>query len=277
MSTEYHDLLSLLPPIRRARGYRLYTADNRRFLDLWQAGGRAILGHRGGKVVTRIKQDLDRGLLFPSYDRTRTRRLVQALTSLLPGAFPSIATVFPSIESFLHRARSTAPDLLVVDSAAPDAERLVASPSKLAAAAVATIWRPFLDPEGVVGTLLERSRWILPVLPDGGLAAAQVVLDRIAEPSQLHADPVSTASIGSLAVAAYAVRDAPARPELHIPGFRSVGPYLWYEGATPYESLFREFLQAGILLSPDVNTPSIIPGELSDGERAALERVAKES
>jgi 4-aminobutyrate aminotransferase-like enzyme len=34
-------LPSLLPKVRRARGYRLYGEDGRRYLDLWQGGGRA--------------------------------------------------------------------------------------------------------------------------------------------------------------------------------------------------------------------------------------------
>ena len=40
-----------VPVIRRARGYRLYGFDGRRCLDLFQDGGRAVLGHRFGPAV----------------------------------------------------------------------------------------------------------------------------------------------------------------------------------------------------------------------------------
>ena len=41
------DLAFTIPPIRRARGYRLYDHRGRRYLDLWQNGGHSLLGHRG--------------------------------------------------------------------------------------------------------------------------------------------------------------------------------------------------------------------------------------
>jgi glutamate-1-semialdehyde aminotransferase len=59
-------LLDEIPPIRRARGFRLYDGAGRRYLDLWQADGNAILGHRGAGMVTAVKAALDRGLAAPS-------------------------------------------------------------------------------------------------------------------------------------------------------------------------------------------------------------------
>jgi len=54
---------SLLPVIRRARGYRLYGQDGRRYLDLWQGGGRALLGHRPARVTTVLKNVISTGLV----------------------------------------------------------------------------------------------------------------------------------------------------------------------------------------------------------------------
>ena len=44
-----------IPRIRRARGYRLYDHHGRRYLDLWQNGGRSLLGHRPARQTTLLK------------------------------------------------------------------------------------------------------------------------------------------------------------------------------------------------------------------------------
>ncbi|MCX7655751.1 MAG: hypothetical protein N2Z76_04420 [Treponemataceae bacterium] len=77
------DLLALLPPLRRGRGYRLYAQNGRRFLDLWVQGGWAILGHSSHRQVLLLKNTLSRGCLglFP---QDHHHRLYQALASIFP-------------------------------------------------------------------------------------------------------------------------------------------------------------------------------------------------
>ncbi len=51
------------------------------------------------------------------------------------------------------------------------------------------------------------------------------------------------------------------------------GPYLRPDAPLSeeaYAALFRRFLKAGFLLPPGADSPIILPGELSDGEDAAL-------
>jgi len=77
------DLLRRIGPVRRARGYRLYTAGGRRILDLYQDGGRAILGHGGGGIVTAFKSGLERGPNSP-LPSVYTGRLQAAVGDLIP-------------------------------------------------------------------------------------------------------------------------------------------------------------------------------------------------
>jgi len=72
-----------MPLIRRARGYRLYDHRGRRYLDLWQNGGRSLLGHRPAGQTTLLKNLLSKGLAadLPS---PYTGRLERALAALLP-------------------------------------------------------------------------------------------------------------------------------------------------------------------------------------------------
>ena len=84
MSDSQSNLIHLLPPICRARGYRLYDQAGRRYVDLYQNGGSALLGHRAGKLTTELKNVISRGLIFnlPSMFQGR---LVRELARLYPG------------------------------------------------------------------------------------------------------------------------------------------------------------------------------------------------
>jgi glutamate-1-semialdehyde aminotransferase len=64
-ANETADLSRLIPPINRARDYRLYTQDGRRLVDLWQYGGRAVLGHNPPGVLRELKNSAERGLFVP--------------------------------------------------------------------------------------------------------------------------------------------------------------------------------------------------------------------
>lgn len=70
--------------IKRARGPFLYTASRTRLTDLYQEGGRAILGWGGGSAFTMLKNALDRGATG-SYRTDFTYRLEKAVNDLFLG------------------------------------------------------------------------------------------------------------------------------------------------------------------------------------------------
>lgn len=71
--------------IKRARGPFLYTAKRTRLTDLYQEGGRAILGWGGGSAFTMLKNALDRGATG-SYRTDFTQRLEKAVNELFIGS-----------------------------------------------------------------------------------------------------------------------------------------------------------------------------------------------
>ncbi|MFW5826182.1 MAG: hypothetical protein ACOCVO_01355 [bacterium] len=284
MPTETAARLRRLPRIRRARGYRLSTLDGRRLLDMWQDGGRAILGHRGADVPTALKRALDRGVTeaFPS---AQEHRLEQALRRLLGDAEPFSLAVYASRErayAAVSRSLGLAPGRLVVGD--PATGRACDHEPRVA------LWRPFLpgDPWRVADGGADsghggggpaagaRAAVLLPVLPCGGLVDAQVVLAARDAHIGLESDLLPEASLVALTVAADALVSAPSPPVVALPGFDVRGPYCVPVGARggDYDALFDRFLEAGIVLSPDPALPSIVPGELSDGERRLIERTA---
>ena len=58
----YEEIFSRYGAVTRARGCFLYTKKGVRLTDMFQAGGRAILGWGGGEAFTRFKNIMNRGL-----------------------------------------------------------------------------------------------------------------------------------------------------------------------------------------------------------------------
>ncbi|MFW5850438.1 MAG: hypothetical protein ACOCXN_11800 [Spirochaetota bacterium] len=287
--------LRRLPRIKRARGYRLYAVDGRRLLDMWQAGGRAILGHRGAGVITEMKRVLERGVLAPLPSQ-QEQRLEQALRRLF-GDQPERAggggsgsgdfrfAVFANEE----RARAAVSRALSLDMDATLPWDPALGPN--AGARLVRYWRPFLPSAAETGApstahdgRKPSAAWadsdspvvVLPVLPDGGLSSAQVVVYRAGSGVQLDSDLLPEPLLRGLAVASDALRTATAPGVIRLANVDMIGPYVRLatasEASPRYDDLFDALLADGIVISPDPASPSIIPGELSDGELRRIER-----
>lgn len=72
-------LLLQLPVIRRMRGWRLYAANGKKFLSLWSDYGRNIFGYKPRGLARIAKSAIDRGLIAPSPGEWNGRiaRLIQ--------------------------------------------------------------------------------------------------------------------------------------------------------------------------------------------------------
>ena len=247
-----------VPRIRRARGYRLYDVAGRRLLDLWQAGGEAILGHRPAHAGPAVKAALDRGLAAPLPTAWQSR-----LLSALAARFPS----YRSFRLFTSRERALAAVSRVLGAAVAASD--VADPGLgTRGSGQVGLWRPFLPGEPDWPVLLP----VLPFALGGSPAAAcfRTTLPDDVEPSDAVA--------GFAVVAALRGLRRPRRGEARRPraaavprwvsGMGAQGPYLGPAfAAEAYPQVFRAFLSRGVLLSPVYPGPSILPGEASEGER----------
>lgn len=82
--TNGNDLRELMPPIKRCRDFHLYDLKGNRYLDLYLDDGRALMGHKPGKTMARIKNSLEKGLWAP-YPTIYTHRLNKLLAQIFPG------------------------------------------------------------------------------------------------------------------------------------------------------------------------------------------------
>jgi hypothetical protein len=260
-------LLRLLPPVVRARDFRLYTQDGRRLVDLWQHNGAAVLGHTPAGILRTLKNAAQRGLNAP-FPHQQERRLYKALSVLLPGRgfrlYRGDGALFRAFgaEAFPDPALGAA-----LGAALPP----VAQP------ATPLLWRPFLD------TVLPSDRLLVPVLPHPWPDALCVLAlpETVPElpPSQLIPPTILAAATRGVydLVALRAVRGRLDYPHVEqaLAGskWRRRGIYLSLGNAVDnetYAALFQRFLDQGFLIPPVQTHPLILPGILSPGEEAKL-------
>ena len=262
------DRLRLLPPIRRARFWRLYAEDGKRFLDFWMDGARSILGAKGTGLGTTAKAAIDTGLTrpfpsiregrlerallkkYPAYAAVRLfrdegRAVATAAAFLPPGE--DLATLMPFAEHYaaaVGAAAAVTADLAMPRVAMP---RL---PCPVTFAPAALLFRDAQAALAVPGDLV----------PPLALACAHRALTEFDRFAVDYAESF------------WRKADRRLGPcfERHGPYLR-LRPHLAAPGDTAgYGRLFAAALGAGVLLSPDPDQPSILPGDFDDGELAKL-------
>jgi hypothetical protein len=290
-------LLRHLPPVLRARGFRLYLdgtcRGHRRLVDLWQDNGAAILGHTPPTVLRELKNSAERGLFAP-FPHFAEHRFVKALSQLFAGKAIRVYSDNASLRRTLAASGIPA-DTLVIDPSVSDTSAcgipvdpsvsdtsgtcgIPADPSVSDTASGASDacdtrlfrWRPFLPFAWPAGAML------LPALPWPLSPAALVYDEPLALPPSDYIPPLI------LSAATRAVYDliaaAPERQQVcYVPpdsAWQQRGVYCSLRrrlSSTDYERLFLRFLDAGFLLPPDQDQPLILPTGLSHGEAARLD------
>jgi hypothetical protein len=249
------ELSRLVPPVLRARDFHLYIEGGKRLTDLWQCGGRAILGHKPHRVLGELKNAAERGLFSP-FPHPWEKRLIKALGEL----FPCRTFRLYGDEASLCRSLSGAG---FSSSGFP-------------------LWRPFL--ESGSQDCGENPPGFIPVMP-WPLGPWALVLEKSREipfPPGEIIPPVllATAARGTYDLIAALKAPPPNRGSPCYPTIEKAllespwqrrGIYLsWAGNKEHYEVLFRNFLEAGFLIPPSPGEPLILPGTLSSGEEAKL-------
>lgn len=266
------DLRHRIPPLRRARGYRLYDYQGRRYLDLWQASGRALLGHRSYRLTHLLKDVISRGLLadLPSLYGGRLER---ALAGLLPG-FSQVR-----IASCLPAALDLASRFLGREVREEEIRDPALEEGEGGSVAEVAWWRPLLEPVD------PAPRVLLPVLPFAASGAPVAVCFAAPLPADFPpSEPVSPVLLAGAARCLYDLKRY-RRPEWYrddllreAAGWSQRGIYLCARCAEErYGTLFEAFLQGGVLLNPRWPGPSILPAEASAGEVVKMIQLFREN
>ena len=255
-----------VPSIRRARGYFLYTADGRRFLDFYQDEGRALLGHRVQGMQRVIKSTVSRGLLapYPSVYGGRVERMVRKL-------FPSAGTVR------VYRNKDRLSSAVAAACHKPASHVKIEDPLSHRRGEV-MLWRPFLldQPEDVP--------FLVPVFPFPGDFSPFAIVAADPGAELPPSDTVSPFLSDTLAkVISELSERLSAPPEDDLSCFDSS---LWERRSRylvfnmeqdAYRSLYIKALAAGIFLPPSADITGIIPLEYESGQVKKFLTLIKEA
>ncbi len=256
MNTPFHSM----PLFKRGRGYRLYDYKGNTYLDFYQNGGHALLGHGGKRITTVIKNVISKGILtdLPSI---YTGRLEKLLVQTFCG-FLSVRIVY-SMERALELASiylgrkvksSEAYDPALTTQGGKDAE--------------ISYWRPLIPGEA------RETEVLIPILPFSMGHTPQAVCFRKSPPPDFpKSDPISPVILAGALRSLYNLKKhrMPAwfREDLlkGCPAWIQRGIYIVPDfGPEAYRKVFTGFLKGGLILSPHYPGPSIFPAELSEGE-----------
>ena len=263
------DLSECLPEINRCRDYHLYDGRGTRYLDMFLAGGTALLGHRPAGISQRVKNTMAKGL-WTGYPTAWTGRLKKALGQLIP-EFPEVY-IFPTLFEAEEWLTLSFPGIEICD---PAVDLL----DKNGSQGLISLWRPFLPLEK------ENIRAVLPILPMPGsfpgivcfprntsLPGRPVRQDDSRLPSYIMAGLVRSAVLlGSFFSGEVPTGGGnekfPDKRKLELPGWEQRGPYLRYCGhVDEYQTCFKNALEEHILLPPRPDVPAVIPGLFSKKE-----------
>jgi len=263
-----------MPIIVRARGYRLYDLYGKRYLDLYQNNGRAVLGHRVEGLQRTMKSTAARGLLseYPSVYDGRLEKILRLM--------------FPSFQEFMvyrNRERAYRAIEFALERELPLEEVLDPAMGEPDGRTRVSLWRPFLEEEEPDGDFL------LPVFPFPGSFAPEVVCVKSGKAASLMppSDAVSPFLIDALIKSVSqliritkgnkAGRSSEFQRLADIFEWKRKGPYLNTGlDSVAYSELCKKAQSEGIILPPGEHLPVILPREFTDGELEGFTHFVRE-
>ena len=303
--------------VKRARGIYLYTEKSVRLTDCFLDGGRAILGHGGGKAKTAFKDCFERGA-NGFYDSGLLPAFEKAVKQLLPRNFTTIrlytektAAPLEGISYSLESSREKAGAALeqtscVLESSQKKADAaleqtsfsLESSPKN----AEPVLWRPWLEISGksteqptgypkieIVHNLTGDFPALVKIVPPFPYATDICVyafstefdeetLRNLPEndivPSPLLAAFTRGFYDVKIALGTFTESDFKANSKALEPYFTRNQCYLFPKiPETQYKDFVLKCLEAGIVISPDYNEPSIMPWRANPGDIKKISKI----
>ena len=259
--------------VKRARGIYLYTEKGVRLTDCYLDGGRGILGHGGGKAKTAFKDCFERGA-NGFYDSGLLPAFEKSVKKLLPAEYTEIR---------LYSEKTAA--MLGGTSVSLDGASEKANP---------VLWRPWLDfagkiteqPTGypkieVVYNVTGDFPAVVKILPPFTYATdicvyafSEKSYKNLAELPQNDVVPspllaAYTRSFYDLlnSFSLFTEKDFKANSKALEPFFTRNQCYLFPKiSEEKYKDFVLKCLEAGIVISPDYNEPSIMPWRANPGD-----------
>lgn len=267
--------------VKRARGIYLYTEKSVRLTDCFLDGGRAILGHGGGKAKTAFKDCFERGA-NGFYDSGLLPAFEKSVKQLLPSNFTTIR---------LYTEKTAAP--LEGISYSLESSREKAEP---------VLWRPWLEISGksteqptgypkiqIVHNVDGDFPAIVKIVPPFpyatelcvyafSTACGEEMLQNLPKNDIVPAPLLAAFTRGfydlKIALGTYTENDFKANSKVFEPFFIRNQCYLFPKiPEEKYKDFVLKCLDIGIVISPDYNVPSIMPWRANPGDLKKISKV----
>ena len=285
--------------VKRARGIYLYTEKSVRLTDCFLDGGRAILGHGGGKAKTAFKDCFERGA-NGFYDSGLLPAFEKAVKQLLPRNFTTIrlytektAAPLEGISYSLESSREKADAALEQTSYSLESAREKAEP---------VLWRPWLEISGksteqptgypkiqIVHNVEGDFPAIVKIVPPFpyatelcvyafSTACGEEMLQNLPKNDIVPAPLLAAFTRGfydlKIALGTYTENDFKANSKVFEPFFIRNQCYLFPKiPEEKYKDFVLKCLDIGIVISPDYNVPSIMPWRANSGDLKKISKV----
>ena len=284
--------------VKRARGIYLYTEKSVRLTDCFLDGGRAILGHGGGKAKTAFKDCFERGA-NGFYDSGLLPAFEKAVKQLLPSNFTTIRLYTEKTAAPLEGISFSSESAPKKASAVSEQTRCVLESAQKKAEPV--LWRPWLEISGksteqptgypkiqIVHNIEGDFPAIVKIVPPFpyatelcvyafSSACGEEMLQNLPKNDIVPAPLLAAFTRGfydlKIALGAYTENDFKANSKVFEPFFIRNQCYLFPKiPEEKYKDFVLKCLDIGIVISPDYNVPSIMPWRANPGD---IKRISK--
>ena len=285
--------------VKRARGIYLYTEKSVRLTDCFLDGGRAILGHGGGKAKTAFKDCFERGA-NGFYDSGLLPAFEKSVKQLLPRNFTTIrlytektAAPLEGISYSLESSREKAGAALEQTSFSLESSQKKTEP---------VLWRPWLEISGksteqptgypkiqIVHNIEGDFPAIVKIVPPFpyatelcvyafSTACGEEMLQNLPKNDIVPAPLLAAFTRGfydlKIALGTYTENDFKANSKVFEPFFIRNQCYLFPKiPEEKYKDFVLKCLDIRIVISPDYNVPSIMPWRANPGDLKKISKV----
>lgn len=278
--------------VKRARGIYLYTEKGVRLTDCYLDGGRGILGHGGGKAKTAFKDCFERGA-NGFYDSGLIPAFEKSVKKLLPAEYTEIRLYSEKTAAMLGETSFSLESTQKKAGAVSEQTSCVLESSQKKTEPV--LWRPWLDfagkiteqPTGypkieVVYNVTGDFPAIVKIVPPFtyatdisvyafSKACGEEMLQNLPKNDVVPSPLLAAYTRGFYdllnSFSLFTEKDFKANSKALEPFFTRNQCYLFPKiPETQYKDFVLKCLDAGIVISPDYNVPSIIPWRANPGD-----------
>ena len=254
------------PLIKRVRGYRLYTDKSEKYLDFFQEGGKAILGSKPRGFSLALKNEIEKSNFY-NYPSVYFVKIVKGILQIAEENQINISYFKTEEEACRYVSEKEGKKYSLYKDLSLDFN----SPSQQGG--YVYLWFPFCG--NSLKQYLDNFTYVLPVLPfPGDIAPAILLSSKVSVENNYIPSPVVLSGINNIIY--NLIKFMKEDPYIYWREYTSMlnkiwrakGPYLIpVYNEKHHELIFKNFLEKKILIQPCYGKMSVLPAEISEGER----------